>query len=220
MRPILDHKNLLPMRRLLLPLSLALSLAACNTEQNEQNQHTQAPEQGPSVVDRVFELGDSLSQHAQMQLGGQLKAALGRGGVAEAIPYCNVTALPLMDSLGSAYGVSLRRTALKVRNPADEPTPPERDHLEKYSQMLKQGEEMVPQVEALPNGQLLYSKPIITQGMCLNCHGTVGESMKPEDYALIQEHYPADSATGFAMGDLRGMWSITFDVAKVKAAME
>jgi cytochrome c len=66
-------------------------------------------------------------------------------------------------------------------------------------------------VYELDSAHLLYTKPIvINNALCLNCHGEVGAAVTEETYALIREKYPNDNATGHQMGDLRGMWSITF----------
>jgi hypothetical protein len=64
-------------------------------------------------------------------------------------------------------------------------------------------------VQELEDGYLLYTQPIVIENsLCLNCHGKVGETVGQDTYQLIKELYPADSATGFEKGDLRGMWSI------------
>jgi hypothetical protein len=44
--------------------------------------------------------------------------------------------------------------------------------------------------------------------MCLSCHGSVGKDIAPETTAKLTQLYPQDLATGYALGDLRGMWSL------------
>ncbi|MEL6534682.1 MAG: DUF3365 domain-containing protein [Bacteroidota bacterium] len=199
-------------------IAIVLMLVSCQNP--EQAQESSTPTKGePTVVDIMFEQGDSLSQIAQMALGKALKGALQNGGVPEAIPYCNTQALPITDSLGDLFGIEIRRTALRVRNPVNQPIAAERQHLRNYQSMLDRGEELVPQLEGLANNKFLYSRPILLQGMCTSCHGEVGKTIKEEEYALIRDHYPQDSAINFGVGDLRGMWSITFDLEKVQAAM-
>ena len=51
-----------------------------------------------------------------------------------------------------------------------------------------------------------YMKAIPTGALCLNCHGT---TLAPEVAAKLHELYPADAATGFNAGDLRGAFTIT-----------
>jgi hypothetical protein len=49
---------------------------------------------------------------------------------------------------------------------------------------------------------------VINNAQCLNCHGTPGKEVLPENHELIKGLYPQDRATGYSMDDLRGMWSI------------
>ena len=195
--------------------------SAC--EGNEQKEPPQSQVLGPrepTVVDIAFMEGAQLTQTAQMQLGGALKAALERGGVAEAVPYCQTAALPLTDSVGStSLATNLRRTAMRYRNPANAPNAVDVRHMKIFMDQLAQGDTLMPQVEALPGGVLQYSRPILTQGMCLPCHGTVGESLATAHYEIIQSRYPQDSAIGFALGELRGIWSVQFSIEALQAAM-
>jgi len=209
------------MKTRVLLISFLVFSAVCISCQKTGNQTepTVIANDGPTVVDVMFEQGEQITNLAQKTLGGALKKALQVGGVAEAIPYCNVSALPLTDSIGEIEGYSLRRTALRIRNPKNEPNEMETRHLKRYQTMLESGDSLVPQIEALAGNQFLYTRPILVQGMCTTCHGEVGGSIKQDDYALIQKHYPTDSAVNFAVGDLRGMWSVTFDLEKVQAAM-
>ena len=66
-------------------------------------------------------------------------------------------------------------------------------------------------VEVLDEQQILYAKPIVMNNpLCLNCHGTVGTQVSVEANALLNSLYPEDNATKHQLGDLRGIWSITF----------
>ncbi|HAA22146.1 MAG TPA: hypothetical protein DCP28_26525, partial [Cytophagales bacterium] len=167
---------------------LSISLGGCqNTSSTEDST---PPESAPTVVDVMFEQGETITQSAQLTLGRALKQALQEGGIKEAIPYCNHAALPLTDSIGGQFGIELRRTALRVRNPANQPNEFEKQHLRKYQTMLTRGDSLVPQLEALAGGQFLYTRPIMVQGMCTTCHGEVGNTLKAADYALLQKQYP------------------------------
>jgi hypothetical protein len=52
-----------------------------------------------------------------------------------------------------------------------------------------------------------YMQAIPMQGMCMSCHGP-REALAPEVRERLEERYPHDRATGFAVGDLRGAFSI------------
>lgn len=60
-----------------------------------------------------------------------------------------------------------------------------------------------PVTTALPDGRSAYVEPILTQPLCLTCHGKV---LAPEVAARIRELYPEDEAVGFEVGDLRGVF--------------
>ena len=206
------------MKQLISVVICIVAFGGCQSKQDKAE--TPSQPQGPTAVDYVFEQGELITDFATNTLGGALKKALQEGGVASAIPYCNVSALPLLDSISTQYEVSIRRTTRRIRNPLDSATVEERRHLNIYEDQIANEQELVPQVEALANGTFLYTRPIVLAAMCQSCHGEVGQDIKPEDYALIQEHYPDDQAINYAAGDLRGMWSVSFDIEAVLAAME
>ncbi|MDZ4097730.1 MAG: DUF3365 domain-containing protein [Methylophilaceae bacterium] len=52
-----------------------------------------------------------------------------------------------------------------------------------------------------------YMRAIPTQPQCLQCHGSL-EQIAPNVRALLSAEYPADRATGYSAGDIRGAISI------------
>ncbi|CAN0317700.1 unnamed protein product, partial [Chrysoparadoxa australica] len=67
----------------------------------------------------------------------------------------------------------------------------------------------VNQVQELDDRTLIFTQPIaIGNGMCLNCHGEPKEQIKEDVLAAIKSKYPNDVATGYSLGQLRGMWSV------------
>jgi hypothetical protein len=59
---------------------------------------------------------------------------------------------------------------------------------------------------------------VITNPLCLQCHGVAGRDILPATATLLQKLYPQDQATGFQLGDLRGAWRVEFDRAALEAA--
>jgi hypothetical protein len=51
---------------------------------------------------------------------------------------------------------------------------------------------------------------MIGSGACLLCHGDPGTQIAPETMSTIDNLYPNDLATGYALNDFRGVWKITF----------
>jgi len=156
--------------------------------------------------------GDKIASAAQKALGGQLKKAITEGGPLHAVQFCNTAAYPILDTLTTNFNVAIKRASHRVRNPNDEPTSTEKKILEQFSDQLMKGEKLVPVVEILNEKQMLYAKPILLNNpLCLNCHGEVGAQVLDDTHELIQELYPEDNAIGHKLGDLRGIWSITFE---------
>ncbi len=159
---------------------------------------------------RWLEEGLEIQQATFATLSGELRSAMESGGVSEALKYCNVAAYPLTDSLSAAYGVSIRRATRRARNPENRATQRESEVLSAYETTLAEGGELAPVVHEIDESTVAYYAPIRMQPLCLSCHGTVGSDVTPDAAALIAELYPGDQALGYAEGDLRGTWSLSF----------
>ena len=168
-------------------LGAAILLAGCGTE-----------DRNASAEERAIAAADELTK----TLGGRLKAALAEAGPAAAIEVCAEAAPALGREIGESRGVSVRRTALRVRNPANAPDDWERAQLD----LLATDASRTSSVERFPD-ELRYARPIRLQALCVKCHGDPA-SLAPEVREALARHYPADKATGYAPGDLRGIVSI------------
>src|SRR4030065_30793 len=60
--------------------------------------------------------------------------------------------------------------------------------------------------EAVGN-EYRYVKALPVQPLCLNCHGSA-DQISPAVKAVLGEHYPNDRATGYAVGQIRGVISV------------
>jgi hypothetical protein len=198
------------LRVLLIPLAL---LAGCS----------QAPDQAtpPSPP------SDALSterQHAAIQRGrtivaetfsllsSNLQSAIQSGGVGNALPFCSLAASPLTAGMAEKHGVTLRRVTHKARNPSGKADATELAILNSFETALAAGNSTHPPPPLATNlvaGQATFFAPIVLNNeMCLKCHGEPGTEIAPEDVAVIRKLYPADEATGFKLGQLRGAWRI------------
>ena len=107
----------------------------------------------------------------------------------------------------STDGWTVARKSTKNRNPNNKPDDWE---AEKIAQLL----DMIRNTESIDNvtfstskdGQFRFAKAIKVAPVCLNCHG---QTIAPEVKQALSEHYPNDLATGYRLGDLRGIFSIT-----------
>lgn len=162
------------------------------------------------IIQEGMVWGDSITQEAQRQLISNLQKAISEQGIPGAIDFCNVNALPILSELGKVYSVQIKRASTKARNTADLPTDEERPILEAYEYNAENGIKSDPNIQKFENGEVfLYTKPItIPNGMCLSCHGEPRKEINKETLEKLGQLYPADSAKGHKIGDLRGMWSV------------
>lgn len=163
------------------------------------------------IEKRVLDEGNKISQTAQNQLQKQLKSAIIKGGPSHAVATCNLMGRPMMDSVLMDRKIDIKRASIRTRNLGNAATSEERKILEDYEKQLQAKEEIAPRVEVLNEKQLLYTKPIfLNNPLCLNCHGEIGLQIQEETYKILKQLYPKDNAANHKLGDLRGIWSITF----------
>ena len=142
----------------------------------------------------------------QQELSARLISALGAGGPVEAIGICSADAPTIAARLSEEAGARVGRTALKVRNPDNAPDAAAHTVLTAFERGLAAGATVPPEhFETRPDGSARYLRAIVTQPLCLGCHGS---ELAPEVAAAVAEHYPTDQATGFGLGDLRGAFLI------------
>jgi len=172
------------------------------------------------IVSKVHELGNSIALNTKKTLGKNLKEAIQNGGVKNAISFCNTAAMPLVDSLNQALGADIRRVSSEARNPNNLPNDLEKKLLEAYEYQWKDSIPLNTNVQAISDDQYLFTKPIIIDNaLCLTCHGTLENGLTQDTDEFIKSKYPLDRATGYKLGDLRGMWSITISKKKVVQSM-
>lgn len=188
-----------------------LTLASCQNSPKEE-----ATSEPVAMLDTasVLETGMGVSMATFAELSKELQAAMKEGGVQKAVPYCNLKALPIADSLSELHGVLIRRVTDRTRNPADSLNALEADVFASYRDAVAEDGEVSPVVRGTVDGAY-YFAPIVLQDFCLKCHGEPGTDIAQEDLELIQGLYPEDKATGYRPGELRGMWSIYFPKGKV-----
>ncbi len=175
------------------------------------------------------------SRELTMQLGAELKGELTRaieqGGPVAAIPVCRERAPAIAARLSQDSGAKVSRTALRVRNPANAPDDLQRAVLEQFAgELVAAGTaggagtpvaasaagplEAVFEIKRATGIERRYMRAIPTDPLCLTCHGS---NLSPELAAAIARDYPADAATGFAPGELRGAFSVIWPAAATAA---
>lgn len=153
---------------------------------------------GPKVVAETF-----------ANLSAALGEAIAKEGPAGALKVCSEKAPAIASEVGRRHGVTVRRAAIRARNAANVADERERIVLAEFGAMLAKKE--MPKARTIPEGdgsQTFMAPIVLGNPLCLQCHGVPGKDIAPGTLEAIRKLYPADQATGFRMGDLRGLWSV------------
>lgn len=154
-----------------------------------------------------LELGQKLALSTKSTLGKNLKAALKEYGTEHAIQFCSTKAIPLTDSMSTALDASIKRVSDMPRNPGNAANEEELAYILSAKEQLLAGNEIKPQV-AESGGKMVGYYPILTNDMCMQCHGEPEVQIKPESIAALDALYPEDKARGYGPNQLRGIWVV------------
>jgi hypothetical protein len=101
------------------------------------------------------------------------------------------------------------RTSLRFRNPGNAPEPWQARVLGQFEQQAKDAPAAMPleHFERAADGSARYMLAIRSDGVCLACHGAAVPAALQQ---TLQSDYPHDRATGYALGDIRGAFSVTW----------
>ena len=170
------------------------------------------PAQEPADATTAKALAEARATAAG--LGQELRSLLvnemERGGPAAAVTACASGAQAKTAEYRSRKGVDVRRTSLRHRSPANAPDAWERAGLEAFDRLPSEARAAAERWEVVREDgreSLRYLRPVLTAPMCLACHGAPASIPGPVRKAL-DDAYPADTATGFAAGDVRGAISV------------
>ncbi|NNJ54866.1 MAG: DUF3365 domain-containing protein [Bacteroidia bacterium] len=157
-----------------------------------------------------LEQGKQFAMATKAILGKNLLSAIGTKGTAGAVEFCNTKAIHLTDSMASAQGVKISRVSDQPRNSNNTATGSLIEPINKFKASLSSGQ--TPSgASIIYNGKLVHVYPIITNTMCLQCHGEKETQIKPETLKKLDVLYPTDQATGYSENELRGIWVVEMD---------
>ena len=174
-------------------LCMALLLSACD----KQPQTTSTQTYPPGNAQAAEKAAAALKPFKQ-KLMQALTDGLQQGPVA-ALDKCQLEA-PMIAASLSQDGIRVGRSSQRLRNPGNAPNDWQQAGINYYLQHQGSTEA---QSYALSDGSTGYVEPIYTAPLCLNCHGS---NLAPAVNDAIRHRYPDDQATGFKVGDLRGIF--------------
>ncbi|MEO1048499.1 MAG: DUF3365 domain-containing protein [Pseudomonadota bacterium] len=192
-------------------LSAGLCLVGCGTEPAVDGDARALDEA------QVIARAQPIAAEFQATLQAQLKAALEAGGPQQAVAVCHEAAPAIAAMQSEQSGALVRRIADRNRNP-DNAVPAELraayDTLAREPVIDAKPASTLAQIGEGSGARVHYLSAIpMREQPCSTCHG---RAIAPELKTQINALYPADAATGFAPGDLRGALVITWPLSAFK----
>ncbi len=156
------------------------------------------------------EIGLDYALSTKKELGKNLISTIQKKGTLEAVSFCNKRAYLIIDSMAVAQNATIRRVSDKPRNPKNQANQKELRSIETFKKAIAANKDYEPITE-VTHDEVKFYYPIMTNSMCLQCHGDPNIDIKPEVIVSLSNLYPEDKATGYDVNEVRGIWSITFD---------
>lgn len=188
------------MKRLMI-LPITFMLAACTDTcmpKKEINSTTTASVKLDVIKAKGVAQADGLMSAIKPALTQSLEAdPTGESGMM----VCANAAMPLTDNYNAQLpsDSKVRRTALKYRNPANKP---DTKDIEVMNNIIA-SKKLDPVTIEMNDSYRVY-KPLSMTQPCLACHGDL-KTMNKQTKEKIKEYYPKDLATGFKLGEFRGV---------------
>lgn len=142
-------------------------------------------------------------------LGKNLMGTIQKKGTLEALEFCNVRAYPLTDSMAVVHNASIKRVSDKPRNPKNKANSEELEYINTFKTLVAGEKEISPIVKETEDDVHVYY-PIVTNTMCLQCHGKPETNIKPDVLKTLTLLYPEDKAKGYSENQVRGIWNVSF----------
>lgn len=158
----------------------------------------------PSKKELTKEDFKNIAEDTKKTLVGNLTKQISEKGTGNALEFCNINAIPLTKQLSEKHQIHIKRVSDKERNPNNLANETELKIFENFKSQLAKKIELKATME---NG--VFYAPIVTNAMCMQCHGSENKDIKPEVLAKIIKLYPKDKATGYKENELRGLMVIS-----------
>lgn len=156
--------------------------------------------QAPPALRPAIQRGNLVIVSLQSAVLRELTTAMAEGGPEHALQACHLEAAAVALKVSRNEGVEAGRTSVRLRNPRNAPPAWAAPIIAQHDRKTAGSAEVF---VADLGDRVGLLRPIVAQAICASCHGPI-EQMAPGVRAAIASRYPADRATGFHEGDLRG----------------
>jgi pimeloyl-ACP methyl ester carboxylesterase len=154
-----------------------------------------------------LEQGRNIVMQTKLTLGKNLMNAINTNGTVGALEFCSERAFLLTDSMSKVLDAKIRRVSDKNRSSLNAAEGDELVYIREAKVSLAKGEPVKPGMQE-QSGKHIGYYPIITEAMCLQCHGKPGVDVSANTMAKLRQLYPNDKATGYGLNELRGIWVV------------
>jgi len=165
---------------------------------------TVVPEKGINIYKKK---GMELALKTKKVLGKNLMGQINKNGTTDALMFCSEKAFPIVDSMSTVLEAKIKRVTDLPRNPNNKAKKDELKYILSMKAKIENGMKPSPSIKE-ENGNVIGYYPIMTNQMCLQCHGAPNKEIAKETMTKIKTLYPKDEATGYTSDQLRGIWVV------------
>ena len=209
------------MKKVTFALFVLVSFFSCNNVKNnkdisaEKDVEIQTGQEAKSEINlddiSLYEKrGLEYALNTQAVLGKNLMQAIQKDGTLGALTFCNEKAYPLTDSMAVVQQANIKRISDKPRNQDNQASNDELQYIETFKQIIAAEDALKPIVKESDTKVQVYY-PILTNAMCLQCHGEPNKNIAAATLKKLTILYPRDKAIGYDVNEVRGIWRVTFD---------
>ncbi len=181
-----------------------------STAQSDARKYKRSKGQTLNTKEDYKKNGLMIAMQTKSALGSQLKKAKSEKGVNGAISFCNEQAIPITNGMSNKLNASIKRVSDRPRNPNNAASEAELVIINSLKQDMNQGQKPTPKVVEYTDKMVGYY-PIVTNGMCLGCHGKPEKQIDSKTLAVIKDLYPQDKAIGYDANQLRGLFVVEME---------
>lgn len=188
-------------------MSILFVLDSCTGNQVSNNDTKKLQSTVPETQINYLQTGKDLAIQTKSSLAKYLVAALSEKGTAGAVEFCNTKAIPITDSMSIVLNTKIKRVSDKPRNLHNSANEAELAFIKKWKEAKAKGEEQ-PAIVTEIDGKMVGYYPIVTNQMCIQCHGKPYTDIKSDALNKIKKLYPTDQAIGYAENEIRGIFVV------------
>lgn len=194
-------------------LSVVILLTNCDSTTEKKKGIPTVTTDTTRQLKSPLETGQEMAMKTKAILGKNLVTAIQEKGTDGAIEFCSTRAIQITDSMSTVLDSRIKRVAERNRNPVNLASADELSYIKEINASLARNEKPKPQLKETAETYTAYY-PILTEQLCLQCHGDKKADIKPPTLSTISRLYPGDKATGYKLNELRGIWVVEMKKAK------